>query len=603
MNLASISHLRSLLFFGLYISINLSIPSLLSADLIPAYRVTIEGVPDRGLYKLLEAISDTINLRERPATSLSLLERRVKKDIPRFLKALGSRGYYGAKVTWKIGKTDKTDQPHHVIFSVDTGPPYLLRSVDIQLLGEDTERTAMLPTLKEIGLGLDMPVRSRPILDGEQEILRWFRRHGFPFPGIAKRLVVVDHATKTASVTFQVESGPEAQFGPAEIIGLKTVDEGLVRNKIPWKQGERFNARLLGDARESIFEMGLFTSVHVKEAESVGRGGDLAVIIEVGERKHRTVKTGVSLKTDEGAGGRISWEHRNILGRGEMLGFSAVASSIALALEGNFKRPEFLRPDQALHLNMRLAEDRPDAFTSRNITSMASIERRLGKGMNASTGLSFRISDVEEFGLVERFHFISVPAQFDWDTTDTLFDPNRGGKLNLQLAPHYDILHWNLGFVKGYFRYSRYLQLSKKPDLILALRGVLGSIAGADFNDIPADTRFYAGGGGSIRGYAYQSVGPLREGESIGGRSLTGLTSELRIRFSNNLGFVVFLDGGSVFDSPIPDFKETTRWGAGTGFRYFTRIGPLRLDLGLPLNRREDIDDSFQIYVSLGQAF
>ena len=131
----------------------------------------------------------------------------------------------------------------------------------------------------------------------------------------------------------------------------------------------------------------------------------------------------------------------------------------------------------------------------------------------------------------------------------------------------------------------------------------MGATTGAERDEIPADLRFYAGGGGSIRGYSFQSVGPLRQNEPLGGRSLFELSVEFRMKVFDSIGLVAFMDGGSVFEDTFPDFDEPLRWGAGLGFRYFTPVGPLRLDVGVPLNRREDMDDRFQIYVSLGQAF
>jgi translocation and assembly module TamA len=128
-------------------------------------------------------------------------------------------------------------------------------------------------------------------------------------------------------------------------------------------------------------------------------------------------------------------------------------------------------------------------------------------------------------------------------------------------------------------------------------------MSGAERDEIPADIRFYAGGGGSIRGYAYQSVGPTQNNEPIGGRSLITMSAELRIKITEKMGLVAFVDGGSAFESAFQDFEETLQWGGGLGFRYFTAIGPLRLDVGIPINRRAGIDDSFQIYVSIGQAF
>ena len=199
---------------------------------------------------------------------------------------------------------------------------------------------------------------------------------------------------------------------------------------------------------------------------------------------------------------------------------------------------------------------------------------------------------------------LSLPLHFDWDSSGNLLDPSRGGRVILQLAPFQDIETTDLNFLKSRITATRYLRLLKAPSLVLAGRASLGVINGTSLLDIPPDERFYAGGGGSIRGYAYQSVGPLDEGDDpIGGRSVLELSAELRFMLTDRIGMVTFLDGGSAFASTFPDSSEDLQWAAGLGFRYFTPIGPLRLDVGFPLDRRTEIDDAFQIYVSIGQAF
>ena len=178
-----------------------------------------------------------------------------------------------------------------------------------------------------------------------------------------------------------------------------------------------------------------------------------------------------------------------------------------------------------------------------------------------------------------------------------------GRRFALGFTPFYDTISADIWFFKGYGSYNHYLQLSEKPCLVLAGHTALGATFGAERSEIPADQRFYAGGAGSIRGYEYQSVGPLRNQDPTGGRSLFELSFEFRLKLTEKIGLAAFVDGGSVFTSSVPDFSEKIRWGTGGGVRYYTPIGPLRLDVGVPLNRRKDIDDAFQIYVSLGQAF
>jgi translocation and assembly module TamA len=254
------------------------------------------------------------------------------------------------------------------------------------------------------------------------------------------------------------------------------------------------------------------------------------------------------------------------------LGFTI--SQIAYAAESEFRKSGFLHRDLSLVWDFRLADDHPEAYDSRNITTALSIERMIEEGMTLSAGLGFRASDVEQVGEEERFRLLFLPLVFDWDASDDLLDPTRGGRLGLQLTPFYDILESDLGFLKGFARYSHYFTLSEHPFIVLAGRGTLGSITGADLSGIPADLRYYAGGGGSIRGYAYKTVGPLLGDQPIGGRSLIELSAELRVKLTKKFGLVGFIDGGNAHGSELPDFEEEWRWGAGRSVLHPHRASP-----------------------------
>jgi translocation and assembly module TamA len=587
-------------FLAICLSITFVNPLLVFADSPINYKVSFEGTRNKELKNLFEAVSQTVSLRDNPPVSLSLLKRRMTRDIPLLTKALRSQGFYGARVTWEI----KEDiRPIQALFHIELGQAYRLKSVDIRIYTEGDPLKEELPEPFQIGLIPGEPAKSKNILDAEKRISQWFGKHGFPFPNISKPKVVVDHAEQTVSVEFQVDPGPWTRFGPKEIIGLESVNEAYAYGKIPWQEGDPFNVDLLQKARRKLRATGLFAFVQVKKGETIDSEDRLPVMIHVKERKHRTVKAGISYKTDEDFGAKLSWEHRNLWHHGERLTVEGTASGIAYAAEGSFLKTEFLRPDQSLVLNLRLAQDHPDAFTSKSLKGTGQIERMLSTEMIATVGLGLKWQKVKQLGEEERFTLVSLPLTFDWDTSDDPLDPNHGGRLKFQVTPYRDFSGADLSFIQVYTHYSRYIRLSEKPHLVFAVRGTLGVMSGAERDDIPADIRFYAGGGGSIRGYAYQSVGPLRESQPIGGKSLAGLSSELRMKVTDTLGFVAFLDGGNVYKAAFPDFDESFRWGSGLGLRYLTGIGPLRVDIGIPLNKKGGIDDSFQLYISLGQAF
>jgi translocation and assembly module TamA len=590
---------RYALLFGLSLTVTLPCSLTMAAHSGINYEVAITGAPSGKLRTSLEAISNTVLLRkERPPATLAMLRKRMQQDVPKLIAALKAKGHYAAKVKADMNANVR---PVEVTFRVDPGPAYLLKSIDIETTGNELISEMQIP--EALNLRPGEPAIARRIIDVQKELLHLLKKQGFPFPRIVKREVVVYHASRSVAVTYRLEPGPLARFGPTKIRGLESVDESVVRNKIPWKEGDRYNIALRQKAQRRLTATALFATGRVSHAETVDEDGLLQMMISVTEQKHRSIGAGVSYKTDEGPGGKISWEHRNLFHHGERSRVSGTVSDFTRAVEGEFLRPGFWRDDQSLRLNLRLAEDSPDAYTSESLRSSILIDRHLTETLTAGGGLAFKTSRVDQLEDTESYDLVSLPLYLEWNTSDDLLDPSRGGRLALRLAPYHDMVRADRAFVKALGTASRYVEVFTTPSLILATRLTIGAITGAERDEIPADERFYAGGGGSIRGYPYQSVGPMEEDEPLGGRSLLELSTEIRWRLTDSFGFVAFLDGGSAFGATGFDSGEDLRWGAGVGIRYFTPVGPLRLDVGIPLNRRPEIDDRFQLYVSLGQAF
>jgi len=563
-----------------------------------AYEASIVGVSDNSLRRDLESISNIFKLRERPPATISLLQHRAENDTELFQKVLRAQGYYDASIDIQINQQVR---PAVVTFKINMGPVYLFKAIEIHTAGK--AENLNLPMPEKLGLRSGGAARSRDILSAQESLLKDIKNQGFPFPKIAERRVVVDHRERCVNVTFDVDPGPLGHFGTTTVEGLKSVKEQYVMDKVPWQKGEKFDASLLSKFHKRLVSTKLFSIVRIDYAKELDKNGLLPITVNLTERKHRSVGAGASWSSDEGFGGKVTWENRNLFQGGERLYLGLDASEIDLSAQARFEKPSFLRKNQTLNANFDVAYETTDAYDSRNVGSSIIVNREIKERMILGAGGGFRSSKVKQIGTTESFQLVYLPAHFDWDETNDLLDPTRGGRFNIQLAPYYDLAKSDLGFVKGQIIYSHYIQLIESPFLLFAGRVAMGSIGGASFGDIPADLRFYAGGGGSIRGYAYQTVGPLLGKDPIGGRSLAVFSAEFRFKATETLGFVAFLDGGSAFETTYPSFDETLRWGAGPGFRYYTPIGPLRLDVGFPINKRPGIDSDYQIYVSIGQAF
>ncbi len=565
-----------------------------------SYDVRFDGVAEKKLRKALEDLSDTVALRETtPATRL-LLNKRVERDQPRLEQELRARGFYGATVDADV---DERVDPILVTFRIDPGEPYALESATITL-AEDPDRTPVsLPSPLDLGLEIGRPVGTKVIVEAQRRLLERLRDQGYPFPSIAERKVLVDHDATTAHLIFLVAPGSAARFGTVSLEGFVDVDASIGHNAIPWQNGDAFNGSLLTRLQNRLSRSGLFSTVRVTTDEEVDPNGDLPVRVVVTERKQRTVGVGVGYKTDEGLGSRVWWEHRNLFHHGERLRLNLTASEIEASFEGLFRKPAFLRPDQTLDAKLRLAHDRPDAFVSRGLSVEALLTRVLSDRLEMGGGVALRDVDVRQFDETRHFSLLALPATLKLEETDEPFDPGDGYRLDVELRPTLDLNGLRAGFVKASTQYRHYLTLSEAPRVILAGRLRLGALVGASLDSVPADERFYAGGGGSIRGYPYQAVGPTYRDDPVGGRSLFEACLELRTAVTSRLGLVTFLEGGTVMPSAWPDFDEPVRWGAGVGARYDTPVGPVRFDVGFPLNAPDNVDDRFQVYLSLGHAF
>ncbi len=586
---------------GLLLSGLVCATALLAAagEITIPYQVQFKGIEDNEVLEPLKEYSRTLSLRDRPPATLDLLARRAERDIAPFLNILQSHGYLAAAAEYRL---DADTRPVTVVFQITPGPVYRLRSVSVETAG-GIPVSLPAPDPQTLDLEAGARIEFRKIAAAQAKILRHLQRHAYPLARITERILRPDHATATVDLVFRADPGPQAVFGETTFEGLESVRESFARNRLRWKPGEPFDIHPVEETQKRLVKTNLFSYAQIRSATEVEADGALPMTVTVSERKRHSVAAGANYKTDYGPGGKLQWETRNLRGGGESLSTEALFSGIEYSGHAVFRQPDFLEPDQSLILGLAAAYDNPDPYISRNQTTSVLIERLLQEEMLVRGGLSYRLAQVSQLGQDDSFGLLSLPAEFEWNPVDDLLNPTRGGRLKVQAEPFYDTWGSNITFLKSYAKYSHYVSLTEDGDWVLAGQLGLGAITGAPLMSLPADERFYGGGGGSIRGYPYQSVSPLIGNSPIGGRSIMELSFELRARITENIGVVAFLDGGSAFASQIPDFSEDVLWGAGAGFRYYTPIGPVRLDVGFPLNRRDGIDDAFQIYVSVGQAF
>ena len=560
------------------------------------YEARLRGVGPGELKNAVRAQSQVFSLVAYPPATLRQLQKRAEDDLPAMTAALRASGHLAAAIELRI---DTNRTPVRVSFRIDQGPRYALESFRVVY---SPEECGAPPVPARLGWRKGGAASVERVEAAEAAALRFLQERGCPHPQILERTVVRDDAAQQVAVVCTVAPGAPATLGAAEFQGLVRLRPAYVRNRVEWAPGERYDIDKLEDLEKELLHSGLFSAARVAVADESDAAGNLPVRIELAERPRRTIRAGVSYYTDEGFGGQTSWESRNLFGNAEALALTLTASEILYEAKAGLKRPDLFSRNLDLHLEVGVSDEHPDAFRSQELRSALWLEKRLVEKLTLKGGVAYELDRVEQQDDETDFGLLSLPVSVDWDLRDNPLDPSRGVALYLATAPYRD-LKGDADFFKSYAEASAFLPVLRGPRLVLATRAGIGTISGEDTVDVPADKRFFAGGGGTIRGYKYQTVGELVDGEPVGGNSLATVSAELRLQATRTIGLAVFIDGGTTYPDSHPDPDIPFLWGAGGGVRYYLGSAPLRLDIAFPLDRREDVDEPFQVYISLGQSF
>ncbi len=558
-----------------------------------AYEVDIDGA-GWSLGRVIRESTSTCKFVERSPSTVGQLRHRMAKDQKAIESILKSNGYYDGTVNLYL---DTTRQPARVDIKVWRGKPYRFRHVKVKYAGS---RNAGLDKIK-LRIRQRQRVVATEVIEEEQRILKQIQRWGYPFPTLAKRTVNVDRDHHKVDLTLVFDPGGSASFGEVRVEGLETLDDKYIQRQVPWQLDDPYDAKELDDFERKLLGTGLFSSVHVGLQESTVETNAIPVLIRLSERSKRTIRLGINY-TDTGPGAKGYWEHRSLFGGGEKLETSLEWNPIKVNGNAKFTRSGFLDANQYLVLMLDGTQDRPDAYDASKVTGSAMVLRDFTSSLQGGLGVGYKYSRVEQLATDEHFAHVFLPLQLIFDSRNDRLNPVRGMKLYGRTS-YFDDTLGAQSFLKTQLENRHYYMLSDRYRLSSALRLMLGSIDGAALDAVPADERFYAGGGGSIRGYEYQQVGPRESGVPTGGDKAVEFSMELRLQPGRKLGYVAFVDGGTVYDESFDNYDRSLRYGAGMGLRWFTAIGPLRADIAYPLNPSAEQVERVQFYISLGQAF
>ncbi len=579
-----------------------------------------------------EALS-TIEELESDDENIAQLAARARQDEELLSELLRIYGYYDAQIMRSVTRvgddnsggnggggdadadTVGADRGAQVRFDIVPGQRYRFGAIDLGNLASAPDFAALRETF---GIRSGDMMSSDAIVAERYDLDTALGESGYPFAAIGETGLLIDHRAATGDLTLPVEPGGRYVFGEVNSSLPEFLPGDHLASIARFEPGDIFKRSQQLDLRRAITATGLVSTLSIERREVVPPSGDepgvVALDVNLTKAPVRTVAGAIGYGSEEGIRLQASWEHRNLFPPEGALKFRGIVGTQEQLAGVTFRKSNFGGRDRILSLDAYATTIDSDAFDAQTVAFVAAYEQAstllYQKPLSWSVGFEAIATDerppeVNGIRRPRQAYFVAaLPVGALIDTSDDLLDPTRGFRLGARLSPE---ISQSAGatstYLRGQLDASAYRRVTDR--VVMAARGRLGSIPGAGIQDIAPSRRYYAGGGSSVRGYGYQQIGPRDIADQpSGGRSVVEFSLEARIAtgfFDGALSVVPFIDAGSVGTSPTPDFDEI-KFGAGIGVRYATGFGPIRVDVGVPINPGPN-DNPVGVYVSLGQAF
>ncbi len=555
------------------------------------------------------------------AANGAMISARMQQDQKTLADVMSAQGYFDASVhgsieipqTAKDPKEAKADQePGKITVTLDVapGPRYALGAIKFDappVTPADLITKAFVPKSGE-------PIVADRILSAEASLGVVLPENGYPFAKVGQRDILLDAAARTGDYTLPVTPGPRSRFGEIVVQGKKRVFKPKhVATIARFKKGELYDSRKVDDLRKALVATNLYSVVTVEPQQTgtpAGDGTEYAnLLVNEQAGPPRSLSAQVGYATGEGMKATGSWTHANLFPPEGALIESATLGTNEQGISSTFRRSNAGKRDRTFELGIGADHSNLnayEAYTGKLYGRMSYASTPLWqKRWTYSYGFEVVGTNEQDYDFTvgdyrrRTFYILALPGQITYDRSNSLLDPTKGYKLSVTISPETSLGTGGQVYARDSFEATGYWPIGKS--LVLAGRAKIASIQGVSRESLAPSRRLYSGGGGSVRGFGYQELGPKDpNGNPIGGLSQIETGTEVRYRFGN-YGLVAFVDGGQVYTSTLPSFTNF-RLGAGIGARLYTNFGPLRFDIATPIHR-EVGESRIAVYVSIGQAF
>lgn len=604
------------------------------------YALTMDA-PDSAPLAPLQASSNLFRLRREPPESGEGLARRAQADLPRVVDALWAEGYFDASATAAVagapltmtsdagaldaaGRAANAEIGRSVIpvrLTIRPGALYRIGAIRVIDARTGADLAPEYASRRVLRLVPGDPARANAVRDAAARLGDHFRAQSFPLAKVDIASAIVRHDQLTLDVTLSVDAGAKAGFGAVTVSGTKRVDPTVIRSFIYVEPGDPFSPEKLAAMRRSLAQLEILGSTRILEADHLDSDGNLPIDVVVDERKQYAVSAAAQYSTLDGPSARADWTNRNMFGGAERLRLSGVigyATDNSLngrtqtnfepnrmigRLNANFIKPALGGTTNDYLADVTLAREATTSYQAQYFNVSQYLRHRFDENFWIQGGWEIeRGTSKDSFG--DTNYFLSgVSVALRYDTTDNALDPHSGWRATVSGGAYPKFFGSSINLFQGKSQVSTYYALDEDNRYVLAGRVAIGAGGGSDILDIPDNRRFFAGGGGSVRGYPYRSLSPLgANGDPMGGQSLFEASVEARIKVTDEIGVVPFFDAGQAYATSFPNFQENLCSAVGLGLRYYTGFGPFRVDVAFPLQRQAG-DAALALYFGIGQAF
>lgn len=537
----------------------------------------------------------------------------ARADYARILGALYDDGRYSAIINITLDGVEAAEiaplsppqNVRQVVVSVDPGPVFKFARAQIAPVAQGSEIPKGYAVGEDAGTGV---IKSAAVAGVEG-----WRNVGYAKADVGGQEIVADHIRNDVDSRIDLAPGPRVTFGKLHMKGYDRMDPRRLAKIAGFPEGEQYDPDKLEDVRQRLRRTGVFSAITLEESDTLGPGNTMDVDLTVIEQKPRRIGAGAEVSSSDGISVNGYWMHRNLLGGGERLRVDGSFTGIGTQfgdrddeLTVRLDRPATITADTTAYIEAGIAREREQDYDSDSASIALGFQRIFSDELTADTALSYEYWRVNDSGEYTNFEALSLPTDVTWDKRDEPTNAKRGFYLSGEVTPFLGFAGTGSG-ARLWGEGRSYHSIGAEDKFTLAGRLIAGTIVGSTLPDTPRDYLFFSGGGGSVRGQPYQSLGVEEiygpDGPILtGGMSIVNASTEVRVQVREKIGLVGFVDAGQVWADSGWSGSSGWQAGIGAGIRYATPIGPLRFDVAGPLGNG-DTNDGIQLYLGLGQAF